>query len=456
MVFTNGQLNAIEVVGNFINSSYKLGTNDIITLTGPAGSGKTTVVKEIIKRSTIRSVAVSAPTHQAKTVINRITGYPGETIQALLGLRPNMNMEEFDPTNVLFLPEGQERISKYGLVIIDECSMIGDYIDKLIHKLSKEYKVKILFIGDRYQLPPVEKNKTDFKISPTFTKYPQVELTEIVRQADSNPVNELIYMATQDVINGTDKFLPHVLKLQDTFNDIGEGYLLRKGPDYIKEILTHYRSPEAHSDPYDTKLLAFDNITVSTVNKFLRTQLIKSTELVAPGDLIKGYNTVGEETDTPPYYSSHIRNSEDYIIKDVQIKEVKVLKAYYTVYECTVVGSGQVLTILHPDSKADFEMELVQRHNNGVQFRSWRPFYDFKNKLLVNYEVFNSFNDKVCKKDFDYGYCQTTHKSQGSTYNNVGLYIPSFRTCYHAFTRRSLLYVATSRTSKTLLFYDNK
>lgn len=456
MVFTNGQLNAIEVVGNFINSPYKLGTNDIITLTGPAGSGKTTVVKEIIKKSTIRSVAVSAPTHQAKTVINRITGYPGETIQALLGLRPNMNMEEFDPTNVLFLPEGQERISKYGLVIIDECSMIGDYIDKLIYKLSKEYKVKILFIGDRYQLPPVEKNKTDFKISPTFTKYPQVELTEIVRQADSNPVNELIYMATQDVINGTDKFLPHVLKIQDTFNDVGEGYLLRKGPDYIKEILTHYRSPEAHADPYDTKLLAFDNITVGIVNKFLRAQLTKSTELVAPGDLIKGYNTVGDELDTPPYYSSHIRNSEDYIIKDVQIKQVKVLKAMYTVYECTVVGSGQVLTILHPDSKAEFEMELVQRHNNGVQFRSWRPFYDFKNKLLVNYEVFNSYNDKVCKKDFDYGYCQTTHKSQGSTYNNVGLYIPSFRTCYHPFTRRSLLYVATSRTSKTLLFYDNK
>jgi len=64
MIFTNGQLNAIEVVGNFINSPYKLGHNDIITLTGPAGSGKSTIVKEIIRKSTIRNVAVSAPTHQ--------------------------------------------------------------------------------------------------------------------------------------------------------------------------------------------------------------------------------------------------------------------------------------------------------------------------------------------------------------------------------------------------------
>lgn len=153
MTFTNGQNNAIEKVGNFIATSYSLNTNDIMTLTGPAGSGKSTIVKEIIRRSTIRRVAVSAPTHQAKTIINKMTGYPGETIQALLGLRPNVNMEDFDPTNVMFLPQGAERISEYNLVIIDECSMIGSYIDNLIHKLSKQYKVKILYIGRLIKLP---------------------------------------------------------------------------------------------------------------------------------------------------------------------------------------------------------------------------------------------------------------------------------------------------------------
>jgi len=125
MTFTNGQENAIDVVGKFIAAPYSYKDNDILTLLGPAGSGKSTIVKEIIRRSTIRSVAVSAPTHQAKTVITNMTGYPGETIQALLGLRPNMNVDNFDPTNVLFMPEGAERISEYKIVIIDECSMIG-------------------------------------------------------------------------------------------------------------------------------------------------------------------------------------------------------------------------------------------------------------------------------------------------------------------------------------------
>jgi hypothetical protein len=55
-----------------------------------------------------------------------MTGYPGETIQAFftLDLKSNMNMEDFDPTNVMFMPNGLERISEYKLVIIDECSMI--------------------------------------------------------------------------------------------------------------------------------------------------------------------------------------------------------------------------------------------------------------------------------------------------------------------------------------------
>lgn len=455
MTFTNGQENAIKIVGDFIESKYEFGNNDVLTLTGPAGSGKSTIVKEIIRRSTIRSVAVSAPTHQAKTVINKMTGYPGETIQALLGLRPNVNMEDFDPTNVMFMPQGQEKISEYKLIIIDECSMIGAYIHNLIMKLSKQYKVKILFIGDKYQLPPVEKGDQKGKISRTFTNNPQVELTEIMRQDASNPCNELLHIAREDVINGTDLFIHRLTKIVDTFNDKGEGYMLRRGPDYINEIVKLFKTDEAKEDPYNTKLLAFDNDTVGAVNGFLRKRINPSVDYIAVGDLIKGYNTVGQETDVPPYYKSHIRNSEDYIIKTVEAKTFKINKIPLVLFECRAVNCENLLYFLHPQSKVDFENELVRRHTNGTQFRAWREFYDFKNKVLINYEVFNNYNDKVNKKDFDYGYAQTTHKSQGSTYSNVGIYLPSFRTCYDKFTRRSLLYVASSRTSKTIYVYDN-
>lgn len=454
MTYTDSQKKAIERIGNFLNDAYNP-DNNILTLTGAAGTGKSTIIKEIIRQSSIRSVVVSAPTHQAKNVINKMTGYPGETIQALLGLRPNINMEDFDPTNVLFLPDGMEKISNYRILFVDECSMIGDYVDNLIRKLSKQHKVKVLYIGDKYQLMPVEKGQKTPQISPTFRRYEQVELTEIMRQDESNPANSLIHIAREDVINGTDKLMPLLMNLTETYNDKGEGYELRRGKDFLDRIVKLYKSDEAHQNPYHTKLLAFDNITVNNTNSFLRNSINPSPDIVVAGDIIKGYNTAGKETDVAPYFDSHIRNSEDYIITDVKAGAFKILKETYYLYECKTLGNTQPLYILHPKSKLQFEAELVKRHSNGVQYRSWKPFYDFKNRILVNYEVYNNFNDKVCKKDFDYGYSQTTHKSQGSTYENVGLYLPSFRSCYHGFTRRSLLYVAITRTSKTVLCYDN-
>ena len=49
MTFTNGQENAIKIVGDFIANRYQLDTNDVITLTGPAGSGKSTIINLIPK-----------------------------------------------------------------------------------------------------------------------------------------------------------------------------------------------------------------------------------------------------------------------------------------------------------------------------------------------------------------------------------------------------------------------
>jgi tRNA A37 threonylcarbamoyladenosine biosynthesis protein TsaE len=51
---SNGQENAIKIVGDFIER--RKDTNDVLTLTGPAGSGKKYLLKEIIRRSTIRSL----------------------------------------------------------------------------------------------------------------------------------------------------------------------------------------------------------------------------------------------------------------------------------------------------------------------------------------------------------------------------------------------------------------
>ena len=56
----------------------------------------------------------------------------------------------------------------------------------------------------------------------------------------------------------------------------------------------------------------------------------------------------------------------------------------------------------------------------------------------------------VRKKTLDYGYCITSHKSQGSSYDNVLIDMGNIFLCKNDMERRQLQYVAMSRTRKDI------
>ena len=73
-------------------------------------------------------------------------------------------------------------LDKVGFLIIDEASMVNKEILSYIEKNTKD--IKVIFIGDEGQLPPVGE-----PFSPVFhAEYPILELTEIIRQAEDNPI----------------------------------------------------------------------------------------------------------------------------------------------------------------------------------------------------------------------------------------------------------------------------
>ena len=118
-------------------------------MSGAAGTGKTTVVQEIIRMFKDKyKIIVSAPTHKAKEVIGEITNLRAETIHSLLGLRPNIDLETFDPNNPTYQQLVEERISSADIHIIDECSMINKELFKMLIKKAILYKKRIIFIGD--------------------------------------------------------------------------------------------------------------------------------------------------------------------------------------------------------------------------------------------------------------------------------------------------------------------
>ena len=137
-----------------------------LVIKGKAGTGKTTLIKQIIKtyykdssllarfKEIINSkeIIVSAPTKVACANIRQRRIWHARTIQHILSNFENVYIE------------------KTKILILDESSMIGT---KLFNRINDKFQanilngdLKIVFIGDSAQLTPVE----DTTISPTLIK----------------------------------------------------------------------------------------------------------------------------------------------------------------------------------------------------------------------------------------------------------------------------------------------
>lgn len=179
--FTDDQRNAYTGLIEFINSPYN--ENDYKrALVGAAGTGKTYLVKALIKNCgySYSTIGLAAPTHKACRVLNESIGISNikiNTLQSDLGLRLNFDVDKFDISNPPFDPKGRIKIGDYKLYIVDESSMINRGLCIFLEKTCKTNHCKIIYIGDASQLAPVnEKYSSAFKGIKVFT------LKQVVRQ----------------------------------------------------------------------------------------------------------------------------------------------------------------------------------------------------------------------------------------------------------------------------------
>src|SRR5690606_38154699 len=243
-------------------------TNKNVFLTGKAGTGKTTLLKNILS-TTHKNTVVVAPTGIAALNAGGVTihsffqlpfsGYvPTEDFQN----KPDVLYFETKKTITRHFKMNQTKqtlIKNLELLVIDEVSMLrADLLDAMNEMLQFVRKsnlpfggVQVLFIGDLWQLPPVVRH-ADWQVMKQFysgiyffnawimqqTQPVYIELKKIYRQADARFVSLLNDFRSNTIT--ADNYA--ILNKQ-----VNTGFDTKKNKGYIT-LTTHNRKADEIND----------------------------------------------------------------------------------------------------------------------------------------------------------------------------------------------------------------
>jgi hypothetical protein len=347
---TDDQNNAATYIQQFITSPISENIDSYAcTLSGSAGTGKTTLTKMIVKmvRRSGKQVLCVAPTHKARKVLDAIVNtssflrIPTSTVAGLLGkMRAHGYVGPQNYTKGL-----DTKIGMYDFFIVDEISMVitTDYME--IIQLAKLYEKKVLFVGDRLQIPNpaqqyIKKQGAGLSSSieylvketnPAFHEPHQLQLHEIVRTGQNNPLIKLLELVRDRV--GTGFSVAGLAAEIDTHLDQTESIILgqtpmdNKGYLIIKEhtiFLEVIKKSAALFSTGQYRVISYTNHSVKQYNKLIRSSL-KYTEDVVIGELLTGYTNVGPNNDLI------VENGQDYFVTNIN-----------AVCDRSVVASGKM------------------------------------------------------------------------------------------------------------------
>ena len=169
--------------------------NRIASVTGQAGTGKTTIMKRVYNAfiDAGHNVALAAPTGKAAKRISEATGIPATTLHRLLEFTHPGDPDEKTGKPVGVSMPRRNRMNRLEptVILIDESSMINQALFRDIMDAIPNGGLVRMF-GDANQLPPIEEREADKALPPPFTKmlkeFPAVKLTNIYRQGEGSGI----------------------------------------------------------------------------------------------------------------------------------------------------------------------------------------------------------------------------------------------------------------------------
>lgn len=409
----DSELEKIEKAGN-INLSAKqkeaiqsINSNNVVIITGGPGTGKTTIIKNVIDiyKSHGKKVVLCAPTGRAAKRMTEMTGEEAKTLHRLLEIGKIEKDNEFTIMNYEVAPIDAD------VIIVDEASMVDIYL--MNYLLNGIYQgTKLILVGDTDQLPSVGPGSV-LKDIINSERIKTIFLDEIFRQAaqskiivNSHRVNDGEYFLDKEEQEG----------LKDDFF-----YIKEKSQDImLDQIISLCKGRLKNFGDYDF----FENIQILSPTK---KGLLGTKEL----------NKRLQEELNP---SSDKKNEKK--VGEVIFREgdrVMQVKNNYDIYW----EKGNTLSLTYESGTGIFNGELGKIVKIDFLNKQIKILFDDEK------EAWYAFSDM---DQIEHAYAITVHKAQGSEFDVVIMVVTQSSAML---LTRNLLYTGLTRAKKLLILIGN-
>lgn len=367
-------------------------------ISGPAGSGKTTLVKYIIKQLGLTNDQVVFITFTGKAALAlRLSGVPGRTIHSICYQTTIVNEKDVNG-NIVYvngkpkLKRIQKKVDKIDprikLMVADESGMIELQMGYDI--LS--FGVPVIALGDLHQLPPVFG-------SGLFLRRPDSILTKVMRQVEGNPI---IYLSQLAIYHQTIPYGSYGLN--------GEAQVIRK--DLFN-----------NSHEIASKWLSWADMVICGTNRMR--------------DFLNCY----VRNNIQGIHGNYVQPGDRLICR--QNHWDILLDGYDDIALVNGLVGNCTETYKNAESRAYVEIDFKPEFSNGPQFESLPINHSY---LFAPYHIRKEMNVlDTTIIPFEFGNAITCHLAQGSQAKKVLVYVENWtdsgffwKWLYTAITRASM------------------
>jgi hypothetical protein len=388
-------------------------TDKLCIITGPPGTGKSTIVEAVIEWFNIQSkqikheyvISLMAPTGKAfKGLLDKCTNINDDSIcgtlhKCLLNTFPKMEKQiddassgktiEYDEDVTRNITKTKKQYPQYiNKIIVDETSMVDIFMFRKLLKKCKYFNCDLVLCGDIKQLPPVGKGRP-FECIIKSELFNTIILTEIKRQDTGKLKDCIIKINTSELTigdfdNDSTIFIDHDFMCEDETVQICNKLVNKYGRNNIAFI-----TPENNKQP-----------GVFEMNKLLQNKVYNSTR---------------------PYYHGYFKDC-DYVMRT--------------------------------ENKYDDEVIRVNGDTGIISFHDKKAYIHYDDDPINNVETVTLYD---IADNFTVNYCNTVHKYQGSQKDVVVFICSSVHSSLSWGTNRlKLAYTAISRAAKNLIILGDK